>query len=151
MSKPHARFAPSLSWTTHAVAGNTMSGVTVATTRRSISAGGTPRRSGALRAARTASSLVGVPGSTTWRCSMPVRVRIHSSDVSTIRSKSAFVMTRSGTYVPRAVMRARLWLIVVPWRRVIRTGPGEPGQGLAHGGGQSIVVRLDEGAQGGGD
>src|SRR5215472_11592652 len=38
---------------------------------------------------------------------MPVRVRIHSSLVSTIFSKSAFVSTRGGTYVPRAVILAR--------------------------------------------
>jgi len=38
-----------------------------------------------MRAARAASSLVGVPGSAMWRCRIPVRVRIHSSDVSTIR------------------------------------------------------------------
>jgi hypothetical protein len=56
-------------------------------------------------------SLVGVPGSTTCRRSMPVRVRIHSSEVSTILSRSALVSTFSGTKVPRAVMLARLRFI----------------------------------------
>src|SRR5512147_1697768 len=42
---------------------------------------------------------------------MPVRVRIHSSEVSTIFSRSAFVITRSGTWVPRAVIAARRWLM----------------------------------------
>src|SRR3972149_1070069 len=39
---------------------------------------------------------------------MPVRVRIHSSLVSTSFSRSALVTTRSGTWVPSAVMQARL-------------------------------------------
>jgi hypothetical protein len=74
-----------------------MSGVTVATMIRSISSGETPRRSRAMRAARAARSLVAVPGSTTWRSRIPVRVRIHSSEVSTIFSRSALVITRLGT------------------------------------------------------
>ncbi len=42
---------------------------------------------------------------------MPVRVRIHSSVVSTIFSRSALVTTREGTWVPSAVIAARLWLM----------------------------------------
>src|SRR5262249_36279177 len=34
------------------------------------------------------------------RSRMPVRSRIHSSEVSTIRSRSRLVRTRSGTYIP---------------------------------------------------
>src|SRR4029079_18051759 len=101
-----AFFAWILSWTTQAVAGNSVSGVTVPMMIRSSSSAPMPRFSSAIRAARAASSLVGVPGSAMCRCSMPVRVRIHSSEVSTIRSRSAFVMTRSGTYRPSAVMAA---------------------------------------------
>src|SRR2546425_6199374 len=40
------------------------------------------------------------------RSTMPVRSRIHSSEVSTILSKSALVSTRSGTYMPVPVMVA---------------------------------------------
>ena len=95
-----------------------MSGVTVATTMRSISSAPIPRRRSASWAASAAMTLVGVPGSTTWRFWMPVRVRIHSSVVSTIFSRSAFVTTRSGTCVPRAVIAARLWLM-----RLSSSGP----------------------------
>src|SRR5262245_29757141 len=37
---------------------------------------------------------------------MPVRSRIHSSEVSTMCSRSRFVSTRSGTYIPVPVMVA---------------------------------------------
>ncbi len=74
-----------------------MSGVTVATMIRSTSLAPMPRRSRHSRAARTARSLLPVPGATTWRWRMPVRVRIHSSVVSTNFSSSALVITRSGT------------------------------------------------------
>ena len=64
MSKPQARLAPILSWTRQAVAGKSMSGVTVATMIRSSSEAAIPRRRSASRAASAASALVGVPGST---------------------------------------------------------------------------------------
>ncbi len=96
MSNAQAFVAPSLSWTRQAVAGKIMSGVIVATMMSSTSVGSRPRRSRASRAARTARSLVAVPGSARRRSRIPVRVRIHSSDVSTIFSRSALVTTRSG-------------------------------------------------------
>src|SRR6266487_2128572 len=37
---------------------------------------------------------------------MPVRSRIHESEVSTMRSRSAFDSTRSGTYIPVPTMVA---------------------------------------------
>ena len=37
------------------------------------------------------------------RSLIPVRVTIHSSEVSTIASRSAFVSTRSGAYAPSPV------------------------------------------------
>src|SRR5437867_5689092 len=40
------------------------------------------------------------------RSRMPVRSRIHSSEVSTMCSRSRFVSTRSGTYIPVPVMVA---------------------------------------------
>jgi hypothetical protein len=88
-----------------------MSGVTVATTINSSSSAAIPRRRSASSAASAAIALVGVPGSTTCRRSIPVRVRIHSSEVSTTFSRSAFVTTRSGTCVPSAVIAARRWLM----------------------------------------
>ena len=44
-------------------------------------------------------------GAAMRRSRMPVRVTIHSSDVSTSRSRSALVRTRSGAYMPQPVMR----------------------------------------------
>src|SRR5438552_3398310 len=108
MSKAQAFLACSLSWRTQAVAGKIMSGVTVATMMRSSSSAPTPRLSRASRAAGRASALVGVPGGATWRSRIPVRVRIHSSEVSTIFSRSALVITRAGTWRPTAVMAARI-------------------------------------------
>ena len=39
----------------------------------------------------------------TRRSRIPVRLRIHSSDVSTIRSRSALVRTWAGAYLPQPV------------------------------------------------
>src|ERR1700726_700502 len=47
-----------------------------------------------------------MPLSTTWGSRMPVRVRIHSSLVSTIFSRSALVITRGGTYPATPVIFA---------------------------------------------
>src|SRR5205823_7813833 len=55
-----------------------------------------PARLIASRAARTANCEVYSSGAAFRRCLMPVRVVIHSSDVSTIFSRSAFVRTPSG-------------------------------------------------------
>ena len=73
-----------------------MSGVVVPTTMKSMSAGVSPARSIAFRAASVARSDVATPGSTMWRCLMPVRCWIHSSLVSTIFSRSALVSSRGG-------------------------------------------------------
>src|SRR4051812_26930636 len=77
-----------------------MSGVTVATMMRSISSAVMPAFSSALCAAFAAMSLVHSPSAAMRRSPMPVRERIHSSDVSTIFSNSAFVRMRSGRYEP---------------------------------------------------
>ncbi len=50
-------------------------------------------------------------GAATRRSRMPVRDRIHSSEVSTMRSRSVLLSTRSGTYEPQPVIRT------------LRTGP----------------------------
>ena len=52
-------------------------------------------------------------GPTTWRSRIPVRDMIHSSDVSTMRSKSLLVRTFSGRHVPRPAIRARDVVLVV--------------------------------------
>ena len=79
-----------------AVDGNTMSGVVVATMMRSTSAGAMPRQASALRAACSARSDVVSAGAAMCRSRMPVRVRIHSSLVSTVRDSSSLVTTRAG-------------------------------------------------------
>jgi hypothetical protein len=79
-----------------AVEGNTMSGVVVAQTMRSMSPGPTPAASMARREACSARSLVISPSAATCRASMPVRETIHSSEVSILDSSSRLVTTRSG-------------------------------------------------------
>jgi hypothetical protein len=87
-----------------AVVGKNMSGVEVATITRSTSAASTPARSSAERAAGRARSLAASSSAAIRRSLIPVRSVIHSSDVSTICSRSAFVRTRSGTCAPIPVM-----------------------------------------------
>jgi hypothetical protein len=74
-----------------------MSGVMVATMMRSMSSGATPASAIARRAASRARSEVASAGPAMRRSRMPVRVVIHSSEVSTMRSRSALVITRAGT------------------------------------------------------
>src|SRR6266436_2719030 len=109
-SKPQAFFAPMRSCTRQAVAGKNMSGVTLASTIRSISAGSVLVCASTALAASVAMCEVAVPFSTTWRSRMPVRVTIHSSLVSTIFSRSALVITLGGTYPATPVIfAARRW------------------------------------------
>ena len=74
-----------------------MSGVVVPTMMTPMSAGVMPACAIALVAASFARSDVATPGSTMWRSLMPVRCRIHSWFVSTIRSRSSLVSSRGGT------------------------------------------------------
>src|SRR6266446_562293 len=104
MSKAAARFAPIFCWTRHAVAGKGISGVIVAQMIKSISSSRTLACSIARRAASTARSEVHCQSAAMRRSLMPERVTIHSSVVSTIFSRSAFVTTRSGTYEPVPTM-----------------------------------------------
>ena len=85
-----------------------MSAVTVATISRSISAALTPACSSAARAAGSEMSESASSSAAKRRSLMPVRVRIHSSDVSTSRASSSFVTTRSGTCVPSPVIETGL-------------------------------------------
>ena len=74
-----------------------MSAVTVATITRSIVAGSIPAISSARRHAGSERSDIASSGPTIRRSRMPVRSRIHSSEVSTCAASSSFVTTRSGT------------------------------------------------------
>jgi hypothetical protein len=96
MSNPKALAAPILCWMRATVLGKNMSGVTVQQTMASSSSASMPRRSRAIRRARTPMSEEAIPGSTHRRVRMPVRVKIHSSLVSTILARSSLVTTRSG-------------------------------------------------------
>ena len=79
-----------------AVAGKVWSGVAVATISVSMSAPLSPASASAARAAAVARSEVISPSEAKWRRSMPVRVRIHSSEVSRVALNSAFSTTRAG-------------------------------------------------------
>src|SRR5271169_2809350 len=85
--------------------GNTRSGVVVPTQMRSMSAALTCAAAMARRAACSARSVVVSPSLATWRRSIPVRERIHSSLVSTNFSRSALVSTFSGRKLPVPAMR----------------------------------------------
>src|SRR5581483_10119501 len=89
--------APSLCCTTQAVEGKNMSGVTVATMIAPIWSVASPRSASARQAAFTAKSLVATPLSTICRSRIPVRSKIHWSEVSTIFSRSWLVSSRGGT------------------------------------------------------
>ena len=73
-----------------------MSGVTVATIRRSTSVPSLPACSSAWRAAGSERSESACESAAIRRSRMPVRSMIHSSDVSTSCESSSFVTTRSG-------------------------------------------------------
>ena len=81
-----------------------MSGVMVATMIRSICDGEMRPLAMARSAALAAMSEVYSVAAAMRRCLMPVRVVIHSSEVSTIFSRSELVSTFSGTYEPTEVM-----------------------------------------------
>ena len=89
-----------------------MSGVTVATISRSISEALTPASSSASFAAGRQRSESASSGPAIRRSRMPVRSRIHSSEVSIIVESSSFVTTRSGTRHPRPVIEAATPLAV---------------------------------------
>jgi hypothetical protein len=76
--------------------GKIRSGVVVPKAMKSTSAGFMLAASSARRAAFSARSTVVSPSAATCRRSMPVRVRIHSSLVSTSFSSSRLETTRSG-------------------------------------------------------
>jgi hypothetical protein len=110
---------PSESASSAELVGNIMSGVTVATTIRSIEAASTPASARAAITAGAAMSVSACSSVANRRSRMPVRSTIHSSVVSTYCSRSLFVKTRSGTYTPRPVIPIRLPLA----EPITTTGP----------------------------
>ena len=74
-----------------------MSGVTVATISASISPGSSDRSAMRRRTASAPMLAVVSPGAPARRSRMPVRVTIHSSEVSRRWERSALVTMRSGT------------------------------------------------------
>ena len=97
MSKAGTRRAPIFCCTRQAVFGNGMSGVMLATMIRSICSAVMPAISIARLAALAARSEVNSVAAAMRRSLMPVRVVIHSSEVSTSFSSCAFVRIFSGT------------------------------------------------------
>ena len=96
MSKAKPERMPMPLCTLAAVAGKVRSGVAVATITASMSAPVRPVSASAARAAAVARSEVISPSAAKCRRSMPVRVRIHSSEVSRLAANSAFSTTRAG-------------------------------------------------------
>src|SRR5262249_44585355 len=99
-----ARVAPSFCCTVQAHDGRMRSGVVVARMIWSMSVGARFAISSARRLAISDMSLDAWSGAAIRRSRMPVRSTIHASDVSTIVARSAFVSTRSGTYMPVPAM-----------------------------------------------
>jgi hypothetical protein len=81
-----------------------MSGVTVATMIRSISEPLTPASSSACCDAGRHRSERASSSAAIRRSRIPVRSRIHSSEVSIIVESSSLVTTRSGTWHPSPVI-----------------------------------------------
>src|SRR5437667_8211300 len=115
-SKAAAPVAPRLFWTMQAVAGIGMSGVTVAQMIRSTCEAGRAAAWSAASAARVANCDMYSSSCAMRRSRIPVREMIHSSEVSTILSRSAFVSTRAGREepVPRIIARLSPRVIETP-------------------------------------
>src|SRR5712691_5132700 len=95
-SNAAARLAPSRAWRSQACEGSRRSGEQVATTRASISRGVRPVSWSTCSAAALAMQAFDSSGPATRRSRIPVRSRIHWSDVSRIFENSSFVITRLG-------------------------------------------------------
>src|SRR5438552_6577999 len=117
-SNAAARRALRASWMMQALAGIGRSGVTVAQITKSRSAAAMPAAISASRAARVANRDIGSSSPAMRRSRIPVRVAIHSSEVSTILSRSPLVSTLSGRAdpVPRITARRPARLISFPRR-----------------------------------
>ena len=105
-SNAAACLAPSRAWRSHAWEGRSRSGEQVARTTASRSSGVSPVCSSTCSAAALAMQAFDSSGPATRRSRMPVRSRIHWSDVSSRVENSSFVMTRLGVYRPVATSSA---------------------------------------------
>src|ERR1700751_2049741 len=128
-----ASAAPSRSARIAEVDGNIMSGVTVATIRRSMSLPARPDCSRALSIAGNARSESASESAAIRRSWIPVRSTIHSSEVSTSRESSSFVTTRSGTCAPRPVIVTLTSLRAVPIKSRLALAPDEDRERRLHG------------------
>src|SRR6266568_3519021 len=106
MSNAPGATMPSLVATLAAVLGIWTSPVQVATITRSMSAADSPLAASALPPAATAMSATVSSGPAIRRLTIPTRLRIHSSVVSTLAVRSSLVTTLAGWYPPNARMRA---------------------------------------------
>src|SRR6266700_4948657 len=97
---------PSRVATVAAVLGIGASGVQVATMTRPMSSGARPLAASAFPPAATAMSARLSSGPAIRRLTIPTRLRIHSSLVSTLAVRSSLVTTLAGWYPPNARMRA---------------------------------------------
>src|SRR3989338_2276651 len=104
MSKETGFLAPISFWTRQAIDCKLLSGLMVATRISSIFSAGIADLLKTFLAALMARSLVFSSDAATRRSLMPVRVRIHSSVVSTIFSRSKLVSLFSGRYLPTAII-----------------------------------------------
>ena len=103
-SKATALWAPT-SRATCGASPNRSSGLDVEKMTRSMSSAETPAISIARSAALAPRSESVSPGASRCRLLMPVRCAIHSSEVSTTASRSAFVTTVSGAHEPIPMSR----------------------------------------------
>ena len=98
--------APSESWTRLATAGEPRSGVIVATITSSTSSGSRPASASAAWPAASPRLNVDSSSPAMRRSLIPVRVQIHSSEVSTISASAWLVRTWEGRARPRPAIRA---------------------------------------------
>src|SRR3984957_8984850 len=94
--------------TRSAVAGKAWSGVLVARMTASTSEGSALAWASASRAAAVPMKAAVSNGAAKWRWRMPVRSRIHSSVVSTVRDRSSLVTIRSGKEPPTPAIMERI-------------------------------------------
>ncbi len=113
MSNATAFVHPRSAWVSHAVAGSSRSGVAVDRITTSTSPGSTPARSIAMREASAPMWAAQTWSGAMRRSRIPVRVRIHSSEVSSRPARSSFVTTWSGRNRPVATTSTCGWGVLM--------------------------------------
>src|SRR6187431_1140747 len=91
---------------------------------RSRSVASRPATARASREAWTLRVAVVSSSAAMRRSRMPVRLTIHSSEVSTIVDSSSLVMTRDGAYIPQPVISAFVVIVELLGRREGRASSG---------------------------